>query len=290
MNDQLKIMPVQPCGQVNQCMASPQSYMSQLTGYGEKTIARAAAVALRELEAARARDIALHEANLPALANNKLIAEKITALNEAVGMPKRWSERDHNSRARYPKTIGHDAGYLMDVAREVKTTDGFDAATSSYNALKVRYDQYAESGKAEAEQLQRKREIEQQAVIDRRKADMEMAGILLRYSLPIDSSWSDLLEQLRDKDQRVDLAIAMQLTRGDWSEGPYRVRDALSRFTIVTDEDKDIAADVASQLYDFEDGRCFRDCTWNYSRLFASVADQQLSTDAQTAASRGSHE
>lgn len=271
-------------------MASPQSYLSQLTGYGEKTIARAAAVALRELEAARARDIALHEANLPALANNKLIADQIIALNEAVGMPKRWSERDRNSRARYPKTIGHDAGYLMDVVREVKTNDGFTSATESYNALKVRYDQYAESGKAEAEQLQRKREIEQQAVIDRRKADMELAGILLRYSLPIESSWADVLEHLRGKDQRIDLAIAMQQTRNDWNDGPYRVRDALSGFKIETDEDKDIAADVASQLYDFEDGRCFRDCTWNYSRLFASVTDQQLSTDAQTADSRWSNE
>jgi len=271
---------------VRKCMASPSSYMNQLSGYGEKTIARAAALALRELETARARDVALHEANLPALANNRIIAAQIIALNESIGMPKRWTERDRNSRARYPKTIGHDAGYLSDVAREVKTDDGFDLATHSYNGMKADYDRYAESGKTEAEQIARRREAEQQQLVERRKADMELAGLLLRYELPIESSWSDVLEHLRGKDQRIDLAVAMQQTRGDWSEGPYRVRDALNGFTIQTDEDKEIAADVASQLYDFDDGRCFRDCTWNYSRLFASVADQQLATDAQTAAAR----
>jgi hypothetical protein len=119
MNDIQKIMPVETCGHVRKCMASPQSYMDRLPSYGSKTIARAATLALSELEAARAKDIALHEANLPALENNKTIAAQIVALNEAIGMPKRWSERDRNSRARYPKTIGHDAGYLTDIVREV---------------------------------------------------------------------------------------------------------------------------------------------------------------------------
>lgn len=283
---ELKIMPVERCGHVSKCMGSPSSYMSQLSGYGEKTIARAAAVALQALESARARDVAQHEANIPAMANNKLIAEQIIALNESVGMPKRWTERDHNSRARYPKTIGHDAGYLSDIAREVKTDDGFAAATDSYNRLKVEYDRYAESGKQEAEQIARRREAEQQAVIERRKADMELAALLLRYELPIESSWSDVLEHLRGKDQRIALAVAMRQTRGDWSDGPYRVSAALNGFTIRNDEDKEIATNVASQLYDFDDGRCFRDCDWNYSRLFASVADAQLAADAQTAASR----
>lgn len=285
MTDTPKILKVEPCGYVNKCMASPQSYMDRLPSYGgSKTIARAATLALTELEAARARDIALHEANLPALENNKAIAAQIVALNEAIGMPKRWSERDRNSRARYPKTIGHDAGYLTDIAREVKTDDGFEHATLSYTHLKARYDEYAESGKREAEQLERKRAAEKQALIDKRKADMELAGVLLRYELPLESSWDDVLEHLRGKNQRLDLAVAMQQTRGDWSEGAYRVSGALGRFQIETTEDKDIANDVLSCMEDFCDGRVFRDTTWNYDRLFASVEDDQLRIDCQRAA------
>ncbi len=112
---------------------------------------------------------------------------------------------------------------------------------------------------------------------------MELAGVLLRYELPIESSWSDVLDHLCGKDQRLNLAVAMQRTRGDWSEGPYRVSNALGNFRIETNEDKDIAADVATCLYDFSDGRVFRDTTWNYTRLFASVTDQQLAADCQKA-------
>ncbi|MNV78716.1 hypothetical protein D3C71_1722230 [compost metagenome] len=112
---------------------------------------------------------------------------------------------------------------------------------------------------------------------------MELAAVLLRYELPLESSWSDVLDSLCEKDQRLDLAVAMQRTRGDWSEGPYRVKNALDRFQIETTEDKDIANDVLSCLDDFEDGRVFRDTNWNYGRLFASVKDETLSADVQKA-------
>jgi hypothetical protein len=293
MTEPLKIMPVEQCGAVGKCMSSPSSYREHAKGsysYTEPTIARIAAYALQQLEAARARDVAAHEKNLPAIENNKAVAAAIVAQNESVGMPKRWSERDRNSRSRYPKTIGHDAGYLTDIAREVKTDDGFTSATSTYERLKKEYDAYAEQGKREAEQLERKKEAEQQALVNKRKADMELAAILLRYELPIEYSWYAVLDHLRRKDQRIDLAVAMRQTRGDWSEGAYRVTDAMARFTIRNDEDKDIANDVLGCMHDFEDGRVFRDTTWNYDRLFASVTDRQLVADVLLAMGHGSNE
>lgn len=264
-------------------MAHPSSYMNQLTGYGEKTKARASTLALQQLEAARARDVEMHARNLPALENNKAVAALIIQLNEAVGMPTRWSERDRNSRSRYPKTLTHQAGYLTDIARECKTDDQFDLATRRYESMKVEYDRYAAEGAREAEERQRQREREQQALIEKRKADIVLAGILLRYELPMESDWPDVLDHLRGKDQRIDLAVAMQQTRGDWSEGPYRVVDALGRFTITTNEDKDIAADVAGCLHNFSDGRVFRDTTWSYDAIFATVADKQLLADVMEA-------
>lgn len=283
MTEQLKIMPVDPCGQVGQCMASPSSYSSRLHSYQTKTTAYIASIAMSELQAARARDIAIHEKNLPAIENNKLIAAQIIALNEAIGMPKRWSERDRNSRSRYIKTIGHDAGYLTDISREVKTDDGFQSATLTYERMLKTYQEYAEQGKREAEAEVRRAEREKQALIDKRKADIELAAMLLRYELPLDASWSDVLENLRARHQRLDLAVAMAHTRGDWSEGPYRVRGAMDRFTIRDNEDKDIANDVLGCMDDFEDGRVFRDTTWNYTRLFDSVEDKQLVADVQKA-------
>jgi hypothetical protein len=286
-----RIMPLEQCGAVGKCMSSPQSYREHAKSrytYTEPTIERIAQVALNALEAARAQDVAAHEKNLPAIENNTAIAARVTALMDDIGMPKKWSERDRSSRARYPKNVTHDAGYITDLRRECKTEDGFAAATYTYERLKRDYEAYAATGKAEAERLAREAELAKQAEIDKRKADMELAAILLRYSLPIESSWSDVLESLRARDQRLDLAVAMSQTRGDWSEGCYRVEDAIGRFTIRNDEDKDIINDVLGCTRDFEDGRVFRDTAWSYSALFANVAatNKQLADDVQKAMER----
>lgn len=286
MTEPLKIMPVEQCGAVGKCMGSPSSYASQLTtGYSSHTptAKRVATHALAQLEAARAKDIGTHEANLPAIENNKAVKARVEALMTEIGMPVSYSERDLKSRSRYPKSIRHDAGYLGDLRRHCPTGDGFEAATHTYERLLKDYQAYAERAELEAKQAEEKQAREAAAVVERRKADMELAAMLLRYELPIESSWSDVLEALRGRDQRLDLAVAMSQTRGDWSEGPYRVSGALGRFQIETTEDKDIANSVLSCLEDFEDGRVFRDCTWSYSRLFSEAKDQQLSADVQKA-------
>jgi hypothetical protein len=283
---ELKIMPVTPCGFVGKCQSHPSGYESYCTSrytYTKPSQERIAAHALQELEAARAKDVATHEGNLAAIENNKAVRARVEQLMTGIGMPLKWSDRDRNSRSRYPKTVTHDAGWKTDLWREVPIDDGFALATQTYQSLKARYDEYAESAKGAAAREQAQREAAEKARIEKRKADMALAAILLRYSLPPESEWSDVLDALRARDQRLDLAVAMAQTRGDWSEGAYRVWDALHRFTINTDEDKDIAADVTPLLADFDDGRCFRDCAWNYSRIFDSVADKQLSADVQLA-------
>ncbi|EML1595563.1 hypothetical protein RVY52_000258 [Burkholderia cenocepacia] len=286
MSDDRKIRAVEQCGFVNKCMASPQSYASSLSTYRAPSAKTVAEHALAQLEAARAKDVALHEANLEAIERNKGTADRVRAFMEEIGMPKSWTERDTKSRSRYPKNVTRDAGWISDIARFIKTDDGFAHATHSYQTLKARYDEYAATAARETEQAEQQRQRAEQAERDARKANIELARIVLRYELDEESTWDDVLEALRGKDQRVDLAIAMMATRGDWSEGPYRVSDALHRFTIVTDEDKEIASDVVACLHDFCDGRVFRDTTWNYDRIMASVADQQLATDALTAYQR----
>lgn len=279
----ITIIPLKPCGFVGKCMSSPSSYASGLSSYRTPSAKTVAAHALQQLEAARAQDVGTNQANLPAIENNKAVAARVEVLMAEIGMPKSWSERDFKSRARYPKTVTHEAGWIGDVRRHCQTDDGFTAATYTYNRLLTEYKAYAERANKEAEQADQQAQRVRDAELAKRKADMELATMLLRYVLPIEADWSDVLEHLRTKDQRLDLAVAMQQTRGDWSEGPYRVRDALDRFQIETTEDKDIANDVLSCLEDFEDGRVFRDTTWSYGALFASVKDQQLVADCQKA-------
>jgi hypothetical protein len=281
-----KIQKIEPCGAVGKCMASPAGYANSMSSYRTPSPTAIAARAISELEAARQRDVATHEGNLPAIEANKAVHDRVAALMAEIGMPIKFTERDQNSRARMPKAITRQAGYLSDLAREAKLDDGFANATQTYHRLLQDYKAFAE--RAEREQATKDREaaMEQERLIERRKADMELAGILLRYELPINSTWDDVLDALRKRNQRLDLAIAMQQTRGDWSDGAYRVSDALGRFTIETTEDKDIANDVLVGLEDFCDGRVFRDMRWSYDALFASVPDRQLAADVQLAASR----
>lgn len=60
-----------------------------------------------------------------------------------IGMPAKVTEVDHKSRARFPKRITRDAGWVQDLQRECRTYDGFDQATRTYHQMKERYDLYA---------------------------------------------------------------------------------------------------------------------------------------------------
>lgn len=274
---------LEPVGFVSKCMSSPQSYASGLSSWRTPTAKEIAAKALRELETARAKDVEAHERNLPKIEINKQIREKIIAVMKEAGIPDFYSERDTKSRSRFPKSIRRDAGYLGDLGRNVKISDGFDSATQTYNMLKSRYDEYAKQAEQEDAKRQAEKEREAASALERRRNDLKLAEIILRYSLPETTEWSDVLDALRQKDQRLDLAVAMSQTRGDWSEGYYRVSDAISRFVVNTPQDAEIQTDILACFNDDIDGRVFRDTTWNYSRLFAEATDQQLSKDIQTA-------
>lgn len=278
------IMPVAVCGAVGQCLASPSEYASRLSTYGSKpAIDRVARHALEQLEAARAKDVAAHEANLPAIESNVALRAEVEAFMVGAGFPRKVSRRDANSRARFPKTITEDAGWLQDLQREVRVDDSFLAASSTYERMKARYQEFADSAALEAQRLARAAADEQDRARRERLANVELAEIILRYELPRDSDWADVLEALRPRHQRIDLGLAMLETRSDWSEGAYRVRDALGSFSIQTDEDKDIVVSVTGGLEDFSDGRVFRDMEWNYDRILTSVPDQRLVSDVLSA-------
>lgn len=281
--NQLKIMPIEKCGFVGKLYSHPSDFKSRMNTYREPTMLMVATRALSELETARKADIELHEKNLPALENNRHVTEYLATVNAAIGMPDGWSETDRNSRARFPKKIRHEAGWKQDIKQHVCTDDRFDYYTGIYNQLLVKYTEYKGQAERDDELKKNAAAREEAEKLEKRKADLAFVTICQRYDLPLESEWSDVLEDLRKRDQRLDLAIAMQDVRSDWNEGCGAVESALCRFTIRNDEDKDIANDVLGCTHDFEDGRVFRDTTWSYDRLFASVQDRQLVTDAEMA-------
>lgn len=83
----------------------------------------------------------------------------------------------------------------------------------------------------------------------------------------------EVREALLESNKYLKLGVAMQLTRGDWSDGCYRVQDALKDFASEPYQDIDdlIIKEIGYLCEcwsDNADGRIFRDCDLNYNKLF----------------------
>lgn len=273
-------LPLLPVGRVNRIPVSVRRERVNSLGTYEPMPSDVDA-AERNLANLWRQDCADHDANTPAIEHNKVLRARLTAIMKLAGIPDSYSERVP-SRSQYPKSKRLDAGYLGDLRRSVPIDDGFMSAQISYARLA------AEITRARATADEMKRRVERAAaeVVEKRKADMELAGLLVRYGLPVESEWSDILDALRVRDKYLDLALAMEACRGDWSEGCYVVENAMDRFTIQDDRDKEIATDAAcaiARFHDDCDGRYFRDTRWGYEALYTIVADQQLVADARRA-------
>jgi hypothetical protein len=132
-----------------------------------------------------------------------------------------------------------------------------------------------------------KLELEEKKKIEREKVEKRANKDLIKFQIKYEcdesiEDWHDLLYILCKKDKYLKLAIAMYRTRCDWSDGFYKVEDALGDFHIENDQDSEIYNCVQERLNsDEQDGRIFRDCMWNYDVLYSIVENQELLQDAQ---------
>lgn len=96
----------------------------------------------------------------------------------------------------------------------------------------------------------------------------------LSFRLGVSSDRFEIKEKLLSSDRYLNLAVASESVRNDWSDGCDAVETAISGFVIVDERDKEIHDEISGLVAgfgDIGDGRCFRDCTWNYSVLYGLV-------------------
>ena len=279
--ENLKIMKVEACGAVL-ALAPDTKHSSYQSTYGKRTDRQLAEVAKQKLEAAYAEDIATHEANKEALEINNEIYHALRKLMENLGFPASFSAPKPGSRSWPPKRKTFEAGYLSDLKRSVRITDGFDMAQQRYNDLNSRFT--AALGAAVSDEERRKlssdREKEQER--QRRINDIGLAKLIVKYGWPDDISFREALAKICEMNKYIDLAYAMERVRNDWNDGCDPVIDALHRFRIENDTDKEIVVNVSGLTADWSnqmDGRIFRDANWNYSRIRA-LAETVLAEEA----------
>lgn len=117
------------------------------------------------------------------------------------------------------------------------------------------------------QEWQRQMQVEARA---NQEAQIRREALLLvlreKYGLP---EYGDVLEEILKRNKYLMLGYWLERNRGDWSDGCDYAETGLRAFPVETDIDAEISAEINNLCVEWDgDGRCFRDCHWNYTRLF----------------------
>lgn len=219
---------------------------------------------------------ATHVANLPLIASNQAIRQQVEALMKAIGIPDEYTVYESSGRSRTPKQVKRPAGWISDLARCCKVDDGYDLAKRAYEEAqrKIQEWQIAQQQKEAAEAKQREAE--------QKKADAERlrAVMVVKYGCNYNADLSEVLEAILRRNKYLHLAYWLERNRNDWHDGPDSARTGLDSFTIESPQDQAIYEELSDLINEWDgDGRVFRDCEWNYSRIYNLVGDDALMAD-----------
>ena len=253
---------------------------------GEEDIKTSTGLAARKEEINKAVDnyieacTLVYNENLPIIEHNKKVVEKIKALMKVTGIPDTYSKSYFKtSRSRTKTTETTRAGYLQDIDRLIKTSQ---PAIPSKDSLLSGMETYYNKRLAEARQEETKAEREQQE-----KEELHKIALLRAKYTPEDASsdaW-EIREAILSKDKYLRLAYYLEKNRGDWNDGYDYAATGLNGFVVEDGNslDQDIYDCINECIESGNngdiDGRIFRDCEYNYSRLYGFVTSQALLDD-----------
>lgn len=266
-----KIMPVENANFMGQRHA-PESYGTSYYGGGYK---QRGAAARRHAEELKLKCDEAHNRNLLALENNKKLREKVEVFMEAIGMPKSYSMKEYKTKRSQGEYVKYSAGYLSDLSRNVSIDDGYEKAVKEHGDFLAAIAAYEKGEEQKAEKLETERKKKEEKEI----ADKQLGVLVLKYELPYESSWKEVLEALLSKDKYLRLAHYLCENRNNWNDGYDKAEYGLSQFQAESEQDREIVKDLQDCIDNWDgDGRIFRDTKWSYDEIF-KLADQSLFKD-----------
>jgi hypothetical protein len=230
----------------------------------------------RELLIEARRNIEVrHQENLPVIENNKAVAQHVKRIMTNLGIPESRTTYGYaTARAKNMTRRTVTSGYVTDLAEVCKTEDGYKACCNHLDSFESRINSY------EAEH--RKAEASAQSVALKQKAARDSLVLLgqLSAKYACEASTPAIIEALCERDKYFALGYWMMRNRADWNDGPAKAQQGLGYFfPLISDEDQAINAEITALCEDWDDdGRVFRDCTYNYDTLFAR-ADGEILLD-----------
>jgi len=203
------------------------------------------------------------ERNKAAIANNVLIFENLVKAIQSLGLKThykkykgntlKYNEIEHEWHKQIRQVIPRqepltldslEKQYKLAINSVVKWENKIEAAQK-----KIEYDRQQEEKKLRADRL---------------------TGILAqKYGVDLSSDGREVLDEILNKDKYLRLAYYLEKNRGNWNDGPYYAKRGLEGFVPESEIDREIYDEIYDLANDWNgDGRCFRDCQWNYSAIY----------------------
>ena len=249
------------------------SYNSDITSF--EALQKRRDLLIEQLDQVLERCQPIWQQNEEIIQHNKSMVEKVKFLMRSLGIPDTYSERDLKSRSRDPKYITRRAGYLDDIGRIVPVSDG--TKTSLIKRVseqkKIVLERFTTRQQAILELDRAKVFAEKQAA---REKFIATAKVKLELSWEADEY--EILSTLVNKDKFLNLAHTMMETRNQFDRGYKPILYALEKLDLGNSVEQAIHKSISVTCENWDgDGRIFRDCEWNYDRVFELVDADLLS-------------
>jgi hypothetical protein len=248
----------------------------------EKSIEEIDATYLPLFDEANKINDAIHEKNLPIIESNKVIVKKIIELMESVGIKSEYFKPIYSRSGTYKGTTTVPAGFIDDLNRIVCTSDGYEDDKQNIEYKLREYNRYKENRRT----CERRKEEELREKELRDQKIKKFAVISSHYTDATSISSTELLSIILSKNEYLNLAYQMEMVRNEFLTGIAGIQTALQ--TLISknqsDSNTQIESSVVQAMHAYcldSDGRYFRDCEWNYSRLYELAKEQnpQLYSD-----------
>ena len=165
------------------------------------------------------------------------------------------------------------SGWDLDLDRCVPVKDGYERSKLDYENCIRKLDQELIRVKLEEKTKEKEREQKKR----KESVDRVLATMRVKY-LPkhLDADNDAVLEEVLRQDKYLLLAHSLKMNREDWSDGYGLAEGGLSEFKIENEVDRKIEKCIQSCINQFEDGRVFRDCEWNYNAIYGLVKEDLI--------------
>ena len=229
----------------------------------------------------------VHKKNEPLIEENKKTRACIYDFMKTMGFPEQYTVYElPTPRHRKKQRIAKNSGFVEDCRRLIQVEDGYESLVRTTKRTLSKVESQASEYLREISKAEKQKELEEK----KKEEIQELARFQVKYDTK--GEWEDVLKQILEKDKYLVLAHYLLKNRENWNEGYHYAKIGLNRFEEESPEEIEIAKEIRNIIEDENsypcDGRVFRDCKYNYSKLFAKV-DKALFEDYETVKGKLSH-